>query len=82
MTDYGHDIRFGTFITPVNRPPRQAVELAQHAERLGFDLAAVVSASHNPHVDNGIKLFGPDGRKLPDAREDAVAGKYSDKLPG
>ena len=42
--------------------------------RLGFDLAAVVSASHNPHADNGIKLFGPDGRKLPDAREDAVAG--------
>ncbi|WP_026912784.1 phosphoglucosamine mutase [Patulibacter minatonensis] len=42
--------------------------------RLGYDLAAVVSASHNPHADNGIKLFGPDGRKLPDALEDRVAG--------
>ncbi len=34
--------------------------------RLGLDLAAVVSASHNPWQDNGIKLFGPDGRKLSD----------------
>lgn len=42
-------------------------------DRLGFDLAAVVSASHNPHADNGIKLFGPDGRKLPDALEERVA---------
>ncbi len=29
--------------------------------RLGFDLAAVVSASHNPYADNGIKFFGPGG---------------------
>lgn len=48
--------------------------------RLGFDLAAVVSASHNPHADNGIKLFGPDGRKLPDVLEDAVA-TLVDELP-
>ena len=32
----------------------------------GFDLAAVVSASHNPFYDNGIKLFGGDGGKLDD----------------
>ena len=32
--------------------------------RYGFDLAAVVSASHNPYEDNGIKFFGPDGTKL------------------
>ncbi len=32
--------------------------------RLGLDLAAVVSASHNPWQDNGIKFFGADGRKL------------------
>ncbi|HSS45181.1 MAG TPA: phosphoglucosamine mutase [Thermoanaerobaculia bacterium] len=31
-----------------------------------------VSASHNPYQDNGIKIFGPDGRKWPDAQEDAV----------
>ena len=37
--------------------------------RYGFDLAAVVSASHNPYEDNGIKLFGPQGTKLDDAAE-------------
>jgi phosphoglucosamine mutase len=37
-----------------------------------FDLAAVVSASHNPYLDNGIKLFGSDGRKLDDATELAI----------
>src|SRR3954449_13340940 len=37
--------------------------------RYGLDLAAVVSASHNPYEDNGIKFFGPDGTKLDDDRE-------------
>jgi phosphoglucosamine mutase len=37
--------------------------------RYGFDLAAVVSASHNPYEDNGIKFFGPDGTKLADDQE-------------
>jgi phosphoglucosamine mutase len=37
--------------------------------RLGFDLAAVVSASHNPYHDNGIKFFGRDGMKLDDPAE-------------
>jgi phosphoglucosamine mutase len=40
--------------------------------RYGFDLAAVISASHNPYADNGIKFFGPDGYKLSDADEDAI----------
>jgi phosphoglucosamine mutase len=39
------------------------------ARRLGFDLAAVVSASHNPFHDNGIKFFGRDGTKLDDDAE-------------
>jgi phosphoglucosamine mutase len=39
------------------------------ARRLGFDLAAVVSASHNPYHDNGIKFFGRDGTKLDDDSE-------------
>jgi phosphoglucosamine mutase len=39
------------------------------ARRLGFDLAAVVSASHNPYHDNGIKFFGGDGIKLDDDAE-------------
>jgi phosphoglucosamine mutase len=37
--------------------------------RYGFDLAAVISASHNPYQDNGIKFFGPDGFKLSDDTE-------------
>lgn len=39
MPDYGHPIRFGTFITPVNAPPQQAVALAQRSEELGYDFA-------------------------------------------
>jgi phosphoglucosamine mutase len=40
--------------------------------RYGFDLAAVVSASHNPFHDNGIKFFAADGFKLSDAHEERV----------
>ena len=38
----------------------------------GYDLAVVISASHNPYYDNGIKFFGPDGDKLSDAVEEAI----------
>src|SRR4051794_28536119 len=41
-------------------------------KRYGFDLAAVISASHNPYRDNGIKFFGPDGHKLSDDAELAI----------
>jgi phosphoglucosamine mutase len=37
--------------------------------RYGFDLAAVISASHNPYHDNGIKFFGADAMKLSDETE-------------
>jgi phosphoglucosamine mutase len=37
--------------------------------KLGLDLAVVVSASHNPYNDNGIKFFSADGTKLGDAAE-------------
>ena len=33
------------------------------------DLGVMISASHNPHQDNGIKFFGPDGFKLSDEAE-------------
>ncbi len=35
----------------------------------GFDGGVIISASHNPFADNGIKLLGPDGKKLPNAVE-------------
>src|SRR3569833_1215824 len=38
----------------------------------GFDAGGVISASHNPWRDNGIKLFGPDGFKLQDGTELAL----------
>jgi phosphoglucosamine mutase len=40
--------------------------------RYGFDLAAVISASHNPFQDNGIKFFGHDGYKLSDELESEI----------
>ena len=42
------------------------------ARKHGFDAGVVISASHNPWQDNGIKLFGGDGFKLPDAVELAM----------
>jgi phosphoglucosamine mutase len=42
----------------------------------------MISASHNPIEDNGIKIFGPDGFKLTDAEEDEIAGLIdADDLP-
>ncbi|MBJ7458441.1 MAG: phosphoglucosamine mutase [Thermoleophilaceae bacterium] len=41
-------------------------------EKLGFELVAVVSASHNPYADNGIKFFGAGGLKLTDAVEASI----------
>jgi phosphoglucosamine mutase len=45
------------------------------ARRLSFDLAAVVSASHNPFGDNGIKFFNSQGTKLDDEAELAIEGR-------
>jgi phosphoglucosamine mutase len=39
------------------------------ARSKGFDAGVVISASHNPWTDNGIKVFSGDGYKLPDTRE-------------
>ena len=50
--------------------PTPAVAFLARAHK--FAAGIVISASHNPWVDNGIKLFGPDGYKLPDATELAI----------
>jgi len=47
--------------------PTPAVGLLTHSMRA--DLGVMISASHNPHMDNGIKFFGPDGFKLSDEAE-------------
>jgi phosphoglucosamine mutase len=46
--------------------------IAHLAHTHGFHAGVVISASHNPWQDNGIKLFGPDGKKLPDQVELAI----------
>src|ERR1041385_5339781 len=38
----------------------------------GFDAGIVISASHNPYRDNGIKVFLPSGKKLPDEMEQRI----------
>jgi phosphoglucosamine mutase len=48
--------------------------------RHGLDLAAVVSASHNPWRDNGIKLFGADGAKLGDETEARIEALVATRL--
>ena len=50
-------------------------------EELGADVGIVISASHNPFQDNGIKLFGPGGMKLPDDTEKAVEHEFEDLEP-
>lgn len=48
MTDYGHDLRFGTFITPVAQQPHHAVTLAQVTEQAGLDLATFQDHPYQP----------------------------------
>lgn len=61
FTAVGMDVvQFGPIPTP-------AVAMLAHSMRA--DLGVMISASHNPYYDNGIKLFGPDGYKLSDTDE-------------
>jgi phosphoglucosamine mutase len=45
---------------------------------IGFDAGIVISASHNPFEDNGIKMFGPSGEKLSEATERALEAVVND----
>src|SRR6187549_2700881 len=56
--------------------PTPAVANLTHSMRA--DAGVVISASHNPFQDNGIKLFGPDGFKLPDPQEAAIEALLAD----
>jgi phosphoglucosamine mutase len=61
VADAGGD----AWIAGVLPTPAASVLVRRH----GLDLAAVISASHNPWRDNGIKFFGPDGGKVDDELE-------------
>jgi len=61
FTSVGMDVLlFGPMPTPA---------VAMLTRSMRADLGLMISASHNPYDDNGIKLFGPDGYKLSDAVE-------------
>ena len=61
FTSVGMDVvQFGPIPTPA---------VAMLTPSMRADLGVMISASHNPYVDNGIKLFGPDGYKLSDEAE-------------
>ncbi|PZP45658.1 MAG: phosphoglucosamine mutase [Azospirillum brasilense] len=52
--------------------PLPTPAIAMLTRSLRADLGVMISASHNPFEDNGIKLFGPDGLKLSDAQENEI----------
>jgi phosphoglucosamine mutase len=62
----------GASVVSLGVAPTPAVAFL--AQRAGAP-AAIVSASHNPWQDNGVKLVGPDGRKLADDTEAAIEGE-------
>jgi phosphoglucosamine mutase len=57
----------GMNVTLAGPLPTPAIAMLTRSLRL--DLGVMISASHNPYEDNGIKLFGPDGAKLSDETE-------------
>ena len=59
--------------------PTPAVALLTREMRA--DVGVMISASHNPYEDNGIKLFGPDGFKLSDEDELAIEEMLESELP-
>jgi phosphoglucosamine mutase len=60
----------GMDVVLVGPMPTPAVAMLTRSMRA--DLGVMISASHNPFADNGIKLFGPDGYKLSDEAERAI----------
>lgn len=68
----------GMDVVQVGPMPTPAVAMLTRSMRA--DLGVMISASHNPYEDNGIKLFGPDGYKLSDADELSIEALI-DSLP-
>jgi len=73
ISEAGGDVLLGGIL------PTPAAALL--SRQYGFDMAAAVSASHNPYWDNGIKLFGGDGGKLDDETEAGVEALIQDPPP-
>ena len=60
--------------------PLPTPAIAYLTRKLGTDFGVVISASHNPYYDNGIKFFGSDGEKLSDELEESIE-KGLDQTP-
>ncbi|QQP87475.1 phosphoglucosamine mutase [Skermanella sp. TT6] len=71
-------IAMGMDVVLVGPMPTPAVAMLTRSLRA--DLGIMISASHNPFQDNGIKLFGPDGYKLSDEVEAEIEGRLADPL--
>ncbi len=72
FTSVGMDVvQFGPIPTPA---------VAMLTQTMRADLGVMISASHNPYQDNGIKLFGPDGYKLSDETEAEIEALLSTEL--
>jgi phosphoglucosamine mutase len=72
FTSVGMDVfQFGPLPTPA---------VAMLTRSLRADLGVMISASHNPFHDNGIKLFGPDGNKLSDQTEAQIEALMANGL--
>lgn len=71
-------ISAGMNVTLAGPLPTPAIAMLTRSLRL--DLGVVISASHNPFEDNGIKLFGPDGAKLSDETEAAIEALMAEDL--
>ena len=61
--------------------PLPTPAVAMLTREMRADLGVMISASHNPYADNGIKLFGPDGFKLSDADEEAIEAAMGEQQP-
>src|SRR4028118_1643951 len=59
--------------------PMPTPAIAMLTRSMRADLGVMISASHNPFADNGIKLFGPDGFKLSDEDELAIEALLGEK---
>ena len=70
----------GMNVTLAGPLPTPAIAMLTRSLRL--DLGVVISASHNPYEDNGIKLFGPDGAKLSDETEAEIEALMESDLAG
>lgn len=57
MTDYGHELKFGTFITPTSANPHGVVELAELSDRLGFDLITFQDHPYQPALLDAWSLL-------------------------